>query len=456
MDSVADLIFHEVGGEYFGGPIVFIPDFNGDGFSDILIGDGSYLNYAGKVYIYLGGSLMDNQADWTRQGEAEWIYYTGGNISSLDDLNGDGYSDIIIGSGLYPGKPDYRGNIQIYFGGAPPDTIYDVSIGGAHTNDYFGSCLSGAGNFNGDGCCDILVGAPGRNYAHIYFGGAIIDAIPDVLIIGDPFFDRYFGSSVACAGDVNGDGYDDVIIGDWAAYGYLGWVQLFLGGPNMDSKPDLFLIGWHEASAFGTSVASAGDVNGDGWPDIITGEWDGQFEAGAIELFLGSAHINYTADWLCGGVGYSVDGAGDVNGDGYDDLITSSVTRPFTHVATGRVYIFAGKPGLTDIGTSVEQITEKNLSPTQILFQNYPNPFNSQTSIRYLIANKFGKYVSLNIFDITGKEVSTLVDAWQEPAEYEVSWQGTNQNGKEVNSGMYLAHLSVGHSYQVKKLILIR
>ena len=185
-----------------------IPDFNGDGFSDILIGDGSYLTYTGKVYIYFGGSPMDNQADWTKQGEAEWIYYAVGNISSLGDLNGDGYSDIIIGSGWYPGKPDYRGKIQIYFGGAPPDTICDVSIGGAHTKDLFGSSVSGAGDFNGDGYCDILVGAPGSNYAHIYFGGAVIDTIPDAVMVGNSFLDRNFGFSVACAGDVNGDGYE--------------------------------------------------------------------------------------------------------------------------------------------------------------------------------------------------------------------------------------------------------
>jgi hypothetical protein len=488
-----------------------IGDINMDGYDDVLVGN--VHNGPGEALILFGGADMDSLPDLILRGEGDGDLM-GTNAFGGCDINGDGMPDLLVQAGGYPNHKQY-GRVYGYFGGTLLDTIPDIVLTGKSYMELFGFRMA-AGDVNGDQCADVLISTISYNTcsgkAYLYYGGSLLDTIPDWINRGDSIW-TYLGCGLAI-GDVNSDGKNDVIInsGPWIdRKDYLAVTELFLqsdkldtvatfaiidtgfkafhgntlyikdfnldgaddfiikqlkvldnkyygyniyfGGTDLDTKPDAFIAPWYGGTNY--ILADAGDVNGDGWPDIITGEWDGQFEAGAIELFLGSARINYDADWLCGGVGYSVDGAGDVNGDGYDDLITSSVTLPFTHVATGRVYIFAGKPGLTDIGTSVEQIKEKELSPTQILFQNYPNPFNIQTTIRYLIANKFGKYVSLTVFDITGKEVINLVNRWQLAGEYSISWDGTDQQGENVSSGMYLCHLLIGNQQQVKKLMLL-
>lgn len=489
-----------------------IGDINMDGYDDVLVGN--VHNGPGEALILFGGADMDSIPDLILRGENEHDLM-GTNAFGGCDINGDGMPDLLVQAGCYPNGAQY-GRMYGYFGGTLLDTIPDIVLTGKSYMEEYGQKMT-AGDMNGDQCDDILISTVNpytcSGKADLYYGGSLLDTIPDWTNRGDSIT-TYLGSSLAI-GDVNSDGKNDVIINSepwidrkdyWTVteiflqsdkldtvpaisivdtllgglfsnklyikdfnldgiddfiikhsrvldnkyYGY----NIYFGGVDLDTKPDAFIAPWYGGT--NVMIADAGDVNGDGWPDIITGEWDGQFEAGAIELFLGSAHINYDADWLCGGVGYSVDGAGDVNGDGYDDLIASSISLPFTHVATGRVYIFAGKPGLIDIGTSVEQIAEKKLSPTQILFQNYPNPFNSQTTIRYLIANKFGKYVSLTIFDITGKEVINLENKCQAAGEYSIIWDGTDRQGENVSSGIYICRLSIGNQHQIKKLTLLR
>mgnify|MGYP000101547288 CR=1 FL=1 len=489
-----------------------IGDINMDGYDDVLVGN--VHNGPGEALILFGGAVMDSIPDLILRGEGDGDLM-GTNALGGCDINGDGMPDLLVQAGGYPNHKQY-GRVYGYFGGTLLDTIPDIILTGEAYMDLFGTEMA-AGDVNGDGCDDILISSVNHNSCsgkvYLYYGGSLLDTIPDWTNQGDSISTR-LGCGLAI-GDLNGDGKNDVIINSapwidrkdywtvteiflqsdkldtvpdlaivdtgWANsrdntlyikdfnldgcddfiimsstanqdkyYGY----HIYFGGVYLDTIPDAVLTPWYGGSMF--NIADAGDVNGDGWPDIITGEWEGWSEAGAIELFLGSAHINRRSDWLCGGVGYSVDGAGDVNGDGYDDLIASSVSLPFTHVATGRIYIFAGKPGLKDIGTSVEQITKKKLSPTQILFQNYPNPFNSQTTVRYLIVNKFGKYVSLTIFDITGKEVINLVNQWQATGEYSIIWDGTDRQGEEVSSGMYLCRLLIGNQQQIKKLMLLR
>ena len=404
MDSIVDLIFHEEGGEHFGSGIDFITDFNGDGFGDIFIMDVTYSNYTGKVYVYFGGNPMDNQADWTKQGESEWIYFASGLTSGFGDLNRDGYSDIIIPNGWYPGKPDYSGNIQIYFGGASPDTICDVSIDGVHPDDLFGYSLSAAGDVNGDGYADIFVGAPGYQVignAQIYFGGLEMDTIPDVVMVGDSLLDRAFGSSVAYAGDVNGDGYNDVIIGDRDSFGGIGSARIYLGGSNMDGKPDVTIIGNAADYYFGSSVNSAGDVNGDGYDDVIIGSplhaWFGEHDRGSAAIFLGNGRLTSVRE---------------------------------------------------------EEVTPAEVPNSYFLCQNYPNPFNSSTRISYIL--KSASLVNLQILNCTGELVKTLTMGRQLTGEHSVTWKGRDNSGKFVPSGVYFYQIQAGQFTATKKLLLLK
>jgi len=457
MDNVPDLIFHGDSLETFGRAVVRAGDINGDGAFDFIINAPGYpaifddsLGYwygldRGKVNVYFGGDKLDTLPDLSLIGNEngdylgailspagnvngdqyediilstkinsenvlDYIYYGGMDMNNVPDwilengdmgvanagdVNGDGYSDVIIA-----GKKPYA---YIFFGGTVMDTIPDVILyeGTSDSTEIRGP-IATAGDVNGDGYSDIIVGAgaPGPNRkVYLYFGGAEMDSLVDVLMIGHPFFDRYFGSSLACAGDVNGDGYDDVIIGDSEAYGYLGWVQLFLGGADMDSEPDLILIGWHAASAFGASVSSGGDVNKDGFDDIIIG-----------------APQCWPTD-------------------------------------RGTAIIYAGNGNLTSVkATDTTPITPESC----VLYQNYPNPFNNQTVIRYSLPSINSLLVELRIYNLLGEEVRMLINEKKQMGTYEIVWDGRDKNGKDVTSGIYYAELKTGGFRQMKKMALVR
>ena len=495
----------------FGASVAGIGDINLDGYDDVIIGNGH--KGAGEALIFFGGAEMDSIPDIILHGENDGDGF-GYEVASGGDINGDGDPDFIVAALDYPQRKG-KGRVYVYFGGALLDTIPDAIFTGEYKYDNLGLRIT-AGDLNNDGCDDILIATvnytiskPVRGKAYLYFGGEMLDSIPDWTNEGDAYR-TYLGSGLAI-GDLNGDGYNDMLISstpmdsleneitvtelffgsseldtipklvvidslwgdgterilfteDFNLDGFDDFIirmgarfNIYYGSSEIDTTPDAYLSPWYGAGV--CRLASAGDVNGDGYPDVLAGAPHPLFQTGSVGLYLGSKNINPEVDWIAGGGGYfgtAIDGAGDVNGDGYDDIIFSTISLPLTHLARGSVWIMAGKPDLDDIGSGVEETERPGVPQRFTLSQNYPNPFNNQTTIHYQLGSRFRTHVVLTIYDITGKEVITLVDAWQKPGGYEVKWTGKSRDGKEVSSGVYLCRLSVRQSHQIKKLILMR
>jgi len=355
---------------YLGGSIAWAGDVDGDGYSDLAVGVEGFSSgqtEEGAALVYLGGSSgLAATPAWMVESDHAGAHL-GFSVSSAGDVNGDGYSDLIVGSPYYDTSGQDEGRADVYLGGsAGPSITADWSSLGDRNDAYFGSSVASAGDVNGDGYSDVVVGAssytdlePMEGAAFLYHGGPSgLPGTPDWNAVGGEDYAN-FGSSVASAGDVNGDGYSDVIIG---APGYTdtfageGRVFLYLGtASGLPSAPDVVLDGGQTDAEFGYSVSGAGDVNGDGCADVVVGAEsysDGQEYEGCVLLYLGSAIAPYLVpawraqrDQAGAYFGNSVAGAGDVDADGYDDILAGAWLYDGGQQDEGQAYLFAGDQG---------------------------------------------------------------------------------------------------------------
>ena len=341
----------ESSSNFFGSSVSTAGDVNGDGFSDIIVGAYGYSSTTGRAYIYFGGNTMDNVADVVLSAEASGNAY-GLSVSTAGDVNGDGYSDVIAGASFYNSG---RGRAYIYFGGNTMNNIADVIMTGAGSSDEFGREVSNAGDLNGDGYSDVAVSAPFIGKVYIYYGGAAMNNVDDLLITGVSAF------SIASAGDVNGDGFSDLIAGQTLPNGN---AYLYYGGENMDNAIDVTFSGEANGDSFGFSVSSAGDVNGDGFSDVIISAIGVNSNTGKAYTFFGSEQMDNIPDVIMTGeavnndFGSSVSSAGDINGDGFSDVIVGARGNSSN---IGKAYIYLGgqifnnSPDLTMKGEAVSK-----------------------------------------------------------------------------------------------------
>jgi hypothetical protein len=237
---------------------------------------------------------MDNVADLKMTGNSGGDGF-GYSVSTAGDVNGDGYSDVIVGAYGYSSE---TGRAYLFYGGVTMDTLSDLTMTGEAAGNNFGYSVSSAGDVNGDGYSDVIAGAisysSSTGRAYIFFGGLTMDAGADVTMTGQNTND-FFGNTVSSAGDVNGDGYSDVIAGAYGNSSATGRAYVYLGGGSMNNSPDITMKGEATSNNFGFSVSSAGDVNGDGYSDLISGApgyteiFTADTARGKSYIYLGSA-----------------------------------------------------------------------------------------------------------------------------------------------------------------------
>lgn len=407
-------------------------DINGDGYSDLIIGNPVG---AGSSYVVLGKaegfaatfdlSSLDGSNGFVINGinQGDGLGYS---VSSAGDVNGDGFDDLLIGAITAQGNGQLNvGSAYLVFGKAEGfnatlnleelDGSNGFVINGLYQVSGFGSTVSSAGDINGDGFKDLMIAAGATELngqfnpssAYIVFGSAQgfePTLNPSQLNGNNGFVITGIGmgnspeNSVSCAGDVNGDGIDDVIVcgpssvdpnsqnvtgSSYVVFGSAEGFEQTLDLSEFDGSKGFVINGIEIEDSSGYKVSGAGDVNGDGLDDLLIGVSQGYWGLGSGKSYLvfGSADgfggalnledldgsngfVLYEFDDTSSKSGSPVSAAGDINGDGFDDLLIGSTQTNIYFVDAGKSYVVFGGDFTGDVTNSGTEGDDQLLGTT--------------------------------------------------------------------------------------------
>ncbi|MFW3146380.1 MAG: putative Ig domain-containing protein [Thermoplasmatota archaeon] len=364
-----------------------IGDVNGDGYDDIAMGapnnDSGGMN-SGHVYIFFGSgnglpadvNVKDADASFVGEGMTDFL---GDVIEGAGDINADGYDDILIGCDMTAGG---KGRVHLIMGNNTGWTMNrsisqsNAIFEGTDSTETIGGAVCGKIDLNYDGFDDIVFSSKvsninGTNSGHTYiffgkntgFSGIISASNADASLIGDVYDNS--GWSLANAGDINGDNYDDLMVGAFSnRAGYINKVYLVFGRwkPLWGSQMSLSMsnASFERESPndnVGVTISGAGDVNGDGFSDMLMGADTNDEHGnnrGQVYLILGrsapwtmktslsTSNASFYGEADNDHLGSSVSGGGDVNGDGYSDILIGAEGNGENGQDAGQTYLVFG------------------------------------------------------------------------------------------------------------------
>ncbi len=411
--------------------------FDADQYADILIN--------GVIYSGLTGDTLANYFDIAQYG------------ISISDLNNDGKFDILVGDRNWS-NTDGR---VVLLSGANGDTLRSWE-GLSGSGEWFGHSIAVVGDLNNDNIDDFIVGAPKYDYNGTdkgeiyYFSGATGSRLSRRV---GPGIGYQFGTNVAGAGDVNNDGYADILVsghsnnssGPKAVWVYSGQTKGLL----------YTLYGNHGSDEFGLAMDGIGDINQDGHDDFAVGANRYDFSSSFVRN-RGNVYIYSGIDGSLlqempspdlERFGTAICGLGDIDGNGDPDFAVGAVwgtkVGDPNNQFRGAVYVYTC-PLATDIGEEIVDALPEDFN----LKQNYPNPFNPETVLEYSVKAK--SHVALEIFNITGQKVRTLVNETVPAGSYRIVWDGRDETTEKVSSGIYLYRLTSDNFTETKKMVLLK
>ncbi|QLE44980.1 hypothetical protein FD723_30670 [Nostoc sp. C052] len=402
-------------GDSSGASVSSTGDINGDGLDDLIIGAPNADpngNESGQSYVVFGSkSGFGNQFNLSTLNGTNGFAINGVNVgdssgasvSSAGDINGDGLDDLIIGAPNADPNGNESGQSYVVFGSksgfsaqlnlSTLNGTNGFAINGINSADFSGYSVSSAGDINGDGLDDLIIGAPNADpngnesgQSYVVFGSksgfsaqlnlSTLNGTNGFTINGINSAD-FSGYSVTSAGDINGDGLDDLIIGAFLAspngnnsgqsyvvFGRKGSFGASFELSTLNGTNGFSINGINTYDESGVSVSSVGDINGDGISDLIigalaadpNGEKSGQSyvvfgSKGGFDAQFNLSTLNGTNGFAINGInpsdfsGQSVSNAGDINGDGLDDLIIGASSASPNGQFSGQSYVVFGSKG---------------------------------------------------------------------------------------------------------------
>ena len=362
-------------------------DVNGDGYPDLIAGLPMFNNGAGAARLFLGTpngiGVAFSPLQLNNQPDAQF----GAAVAGIGDINNDGFDDVAVGAPFFIDGQIAEGAVFIYLGSASGlQTPAFRILQGNQENAMMGFSLAGVGDVNNDGFVDVGIGIPGfraavqnRQTQGLSATGAIaallgglanaISNTPDSIIPGSQP-GAALGSSIAAAGDVNGDGVDDIIAGSPNKTNALltnaGAAAIYLGSNTGPQAPALVeFLGTSINEALGTSVVSIGDINRDGFADVATGapgRSNREGDEGAVHIYLGGTNPSTVPEQSLESnianarLGSSITRIDDLNGDGVDEIMAGAPGYSDGEDREGAAFVFTSRfPGYDDEPRSILQ-----------------------------------------------------------------------------------------------------